>query len=203
MSLISGLHKRFVNQRRVDRISSLIAGNLGNCRKVLDIGCGDGNISSIVRAKRKGTEITGIEIKVRQPTYIPVIPFDGSDIPFADDFFDAAILVDVLHHTLHPETLLREAKRVSRKCVFIKDHFLYGPVSKYILKQMDRFGNSHADIEQPHNYQTPRQWEKMFANVGLEPELMTTNLGLYAFPFNILFDQNLHFFARLKISDNQ
>lgn len=203
MRLSTILHKEFVSDRRADKISSLLTAHLNDNRRILDIGCGDGYISSLVKANIENVEVSGIETKVRQTTHIPVTPFDGTHIPYADKSFDAALLFDVLHHTMNPEILLREAVRVSRKSVFIKDHFLYGPVSKYILKQMDRFGNSHADIAQPHNYQTPRQWEKMFANVGLEPELMTTNLGLYAFPFNILFEQNLHFFTRLKISDNQ
>ena len=58
---------------------------------------------------------------VRPETHVPVTPFDGEHLPFADGSFDAVILVDVLHHASDPLALMREALRVSRGLLVVKD----------------------------------------------------------------------------------
>ena len=65
--------------------------------------------------QRPDLEITGVDVLVRPKNHIPVQLFDGRQLPFPDQSFDAVMFVDVLHHTDDPSVLLREAKRVARK----------------------------------------------------------------------------------------
>ena len=65
--------------------------------------------------------ITGIDVLVRDHAHIPVVKFDVTSIPFPDRSFDTLVFVDVLHHTNDPVLLLREAARVARNTIVIKD----------------------------------------------------------------------------------
>jgi len=65
--------------------------------------------------------ITGIDVLVRDHAHGPVVKFDGTSIPFPDRSFDTLVFVDVLHHTNDPVLLLREAARVARNTIVIKD----------------------------------------------------------------------------------
>lgn len=93
---------------------------------ILDVGCGDGLLCAALGAKRPDMTLRGIDVLPREHTHIPVEMFDGVRIPFEDDSFDAVLFSDVLHHTGDPTVLLREARRVARRCVLIKNHFREG-----------------------------------------------------------------------------
>jgi ubiquinone/menaquinone biosynthesis C-methylase UbiE len=111
------LHGRYVHSRRVrvlcDHLSELIPSN----GRVLDVGCGDGLLASLILERRRDAEISGIDVLVREKTKIPVTGFNGSTIPFPDKSFDVVMFVDVLHHTVDPKLLLSEAKRVAAKAI--------------------------------------------------------------------------------------
>ncbi len=95
-----------------------------NCR-ILDVGCGDGTIVSLIMQQRPDVAIEGIDVLVWRRAHISVKSFDGTTIPFPGGSFDAAMFIDVLHHTEDPLALLSEAARVA-KIVLIKDHFREG-----------------------------------------------------------------------------
>jgi hypothetical protein len=48
---------------------------------------------------RGNIDIQGIDVLVRPNTLIPVTPFEGDHLPFANGSFDCVLFVDVLHHT--------------------------------------------------------------------------------------------------------
>lgn len=108
------------------------------------------------------------------------------------------LLIDTLHHTSNPQALLEEAIRVSRKYIVIKDHYLQGKISLYILKFMDWIGNEAHNVSLPYNYYQYESWEKIFDSLGLEKERLITKLNLYPFPINLIFGRNYHFLALLK-----
>ena len=91
--------------------------------KVLDIGSGDGLFLSLL--KQKGIEGEGLDIseegvaKTRAKGLTASL-FDFNDpIPFADNTFDTVVMLDVLEHFYAPDTLLKEAVRVSKRFVII------------------------------------------------------------------------------------
>jgi len=63
--------------------------------------------------------------------------FDGKSIPYGDGSFDVVMFVDVIHHADQPMTLLREAARVARQAILIKDHLVEGTLAYLTLQLMD------------------------------------------------------------------
>src|SRR5690349_7501457 len=108
---------------------------------VLDIGCGDGRLAELLMGRRADVRITGVDVLLRPNLRIPVKHFDGAHLPFDDASFDCALLVDVLHHTDDPLVLLREAQRVARRAIVVKDHTLSGTGARATLAFMDWVGN--------------------------------------------------------------
>jgi len=198
MSVVGEVHARYVHGRRVnvllERISQLIPPNA----TVLDVGCGDGLLSTLLMQYRPDVEISGIDVLVRKDTMIPVTGFDGIQIPFADRTFDTAIFVDVLHHTDNQLRLLDEARRVTRNSLVIKDHLLNGVLAGLTLRVMDWVGNASHGVALPYNYWTKEKWKAAFESLDLRIDTWETELKLYPFPTNLIFDRSLHFIARLN-----
>jgi len=167
--------------------------------RVLDVGCGDGLISALLESKRPDLEILGVDVLRRDRTHIPVQMFDGTRIPFADKSFDIVLFSDVLHHTGDALLLQREAHRVSRRFVLIKDHYRKGLGAGTRLRFMDWVGNARFGVSLPYNYWTEAQWSSAWREVGLRPERLETQLGLYPAPADWVFGGHLHFIALLAV----
>src|SRR5208283_710503 len=114
----------------------LLATHVGPNYSLLDIGCGDGTIASLIQSAVPSAQIQGIEIAERAACRIPCRSFDGLHIPFPDATFDVCMFVDVLHHTNNISQILAEACRVSRRFLLIKDHLSESPIDFYTLKLM-------------------------------------------------------------------
>ena len=196
--LTKKIHKNFVYDRRMNLLSDCFAANLETGDRVLDIGCGDGKIDSLIM-KKVDVTIEGLDVLVRNETYIPVKQFNGKEIPFEDNSFDTIIIIDVLHHTDDPKQLLREIKRVAKKNILIKDHLLNGFLAKGTLKLMDYVGNSHYGVRLPYNYLTKSEWTEIFRELDLTVLKWDSQLHLYPQPWTLIFDRNLHFIANLTV----
>jgi SAM-dependent methyltransferase len=164
--------------------------------QVLDVGCGNGLLAHALEEKRPDVKIRGIDVLVQEQSHIPVEQFDGRTIPHADASFDVVMFVDVLHHTEDPMRLLREAVRVARRTIVIKDHPLDGFLAGPTLHFMDWVANKRYGIALPHNYWRRQQWFEAFDMLGLRVTVWKTKLGLYR-PAGWLFGRELHFVARL------
>lgn len=165
---------------------------------MLDVGCGDGTISALLQRKRPDILVQGIDVLQRARTYIPVEIFDGSAFPFPDSSFDVVLFSDVLHHTVDATILLREARRTAKQHLLIKDHFREGLAAKARLRFMDWVGNARFGVALPYNYWTRGQWNTAWQQIGLQPEQIVTDLGLYPKPADWVFGAQLHFIALLR-----
>ena len=105
--------------------------------------------------KRPDILIDGIDVHLGADAASPVKAFDGKSVPFGNGSFDIVMLVDVLHHTEDPMNLLREAVRVARLAIVIKDHLLQGVFAYSILRFMDWVGNAPHGVAMPYNL----EWE--------------------------------------------
>lgn len=198
MSIINSIHQNYVFERRVRVLSERIARIIPQNSAILDIGCGDGLIDKLILDVRKDIRIHGIDVLIRPHTFIEVQKFDGVKIPHADNSFDCVMFVDVLHHTDKPSILVKEAARVSKKWLIIKDHIKTGIVGEKILKFMDWVGNARHGVVLPYNYLTAKEWEDLFAEAGFKIVEYCSSLGLYPFPANLIFERNLHFLTLLE-----
>lgn len=191
-------HNKLVYSRRMTRLTELLLPLLENSKNVLDVGCGDGRIDSLILGKRKDMSIHGIDVLVRQEIYIPVREYDGETIPYEDGTFDTVMTVDVLHHTDDPVQILKEMARVSSRYIIIKDHIRSNYLDYLKLRAMDYVGNAHYHVRLPYNYQTEEQWKRIFKACGLRVVKRKTQLNLYKGIFHLLFDRNLHLIVVLE-----
>ena len=131
-------------------------------------------------------------------SFKPVTLFDGKSIPFDDDSFDTVMLIDVLHHTTDPLSLLLEASRIAIKTIIIKDHILEGILAYQTLCFMDWIGNAHHGVALPKNYFTKKQWESKLYEVELRIDYWNEKIKLYPIVVDWLFGRSLHFISRLE-----
>lgn len=198
MKVTAAVHRELVFNRRVRILSQLLAEQMPQGAKVLDVGCGDGTIALLVSQHRPDITITGVDVLVRETTAIPVDKFDGLTLPYDDGSFDVVMFCDVLHHTDDPAVLLREARRVASQAVVLKDHTMDGLLAGPTLRFMDWVGNAPHGVVLPYNYWPEGRWRKAFEDIGLAPRTWINRLDLYPGPAGWLFDRSLHFVARLE-----
>jgi len=198
-SLLDRVHGRRVHPRRVRVLADHLQAILSNGATVLDVGCGDGLLSATIAERRPDLRVEGIDVLVREGAHIPVTHFNGKVLPFPDRSFDDVMFVDVLHHTDDPNVLLREAARVSRRGIVLKDHLLEGWLAGPVLRFMDRVGNVRHGVALPHNYWPRRRWTEAFAALGLRERSRREDLHLYPWPADLVFGRSLHFVARLEV----
>ena len=119
--LIDNYHSTQVLSRRVRVLARHLADLAPQGADLLDVGCGDGQVARLLLDQRPDLKVSGVDVLARESTAIPVTLFDGHRLPLADATKDAVMFIDVLHHTPDPRVLLREAARVSRRWIIIKD----------------------------------------------------------------------------------
>jgi len=168
--------------------------------QVLDVGCGDGALAYSILQTRPDLEIRGIDVLIWKETTIHIDQFDGHAIPYDDASFDVVMFVNVLHHTEDPTVLLREAKRVTRKSILIKDHTSDGLFADATLRFMDWVGNIGLGVPLPYEFWPKERWMETFEKLGLKISLWKSDLRLYPWPASWLFDRSLHFVASIDLS---
>ena len=120
------LEKIFVNAsartRNIKVIEQLFSQiDLSNVKKVLEIGCGIGVLSSYLAEKYKW-EVTGIDLDseqierakndYRENKYLKFFEADATKLPFGDNEFDLVLSVDALHHIPNRNKTFGEINRV-------------------------------------------------------------------------------------------
>jgi SAM-dependent methyltransferase len=198
MTLLRRVHNSQVHSRRVRvlarHLCELIPANVS----ILDVGSGDGLLASRVLAHRSDLKWVAIDTLARPKTHVPVQLFSGDRLPFADKDVDFVVFVDVLHHIDAPMVLLREAVRIARAGIVIKDHLREGLGAGPTLRFMDWLGNAAWGVRLPYNYWDAAQWKRAWEQLNLHTEVQRVALGLYPWWANWLFGRSLHFIARLR-----
>jgi SAM-dependent methyltransferase len=198
LRMVGATHGKVVHDRRVQVLAGAIAPLIEPRWTVLDVGCGDGRLAALIGQRVPGIRIEGCDLLVRDEAAITVRPFDGRRIGQDAGSVDAVMMVDVLHHTADPMILLREAARVARQAVILKDHRLGRPLARPVLSFMDWVGNRPHGVVLPYNYWPERRWRQAWKALGLGVDHYQTRIGLYPLPARWLFEPGLHFVARLR-----
>lgn len=200
---IKKIHGFTIHTNRVSTISTILVKNIpSDVTSVLDIGCGDGLISSKIQKLREKITYTGIDIMERPKCMINYQSFDGENIPFDEKSFDAIQLIDVLHHVEDINKVLQNALRYSSKYIIIKDHIYKNKFDFHTLKFMDWVGNVPHGVKVIYNFQNEVNWSKMFQNFTLQKKFYIKNINLYPWFANWIFGRELHFIAILEIENH-
>jgi SAM-dependent methyltransferase len=86
------------------------------CRRVLDVGCGTGQLGRLLR--ERGHHVTGVELvseaAVQARAWLDHVAVSDVEagFPFPPASFDAVIFADVLEHLVDPWRVLREAVKL-------------------------------------------------------------------------------------------
>jgi len=198
MNLLERVHEAYVHGRRIRRLSEHLSEMIPPRCSLLDVGCGDGQLAQSLQRKRPDLRIEGVEVQLRQQTWIPVTQFDGACLPYRESCFDGVMLIDVLHHTPDPGRLLREALRVSRRWLILKDHVVGGPWAGLRLRFMDYVGNARHAVTLPYHYLSTEEWSELQRVLNLRTAVEVRQLGLYPWPLDSVFGAKLHFLALLE-----
>ena len=127
-------------------------------RDILEVGCGEGMMFA-----GTGTTPVQMDVSVTRVTRAAgrgrlVLCADGYALPFADDSFEAVLLVAVLEHTREPWRLLTEARRVlkagGRAIIVVPNDFTMSAGRLLLAKFPVRYPD-HLTITTP---QRMRQW---------------------------------------------
>lgn len=165
--LLSRWNALEIARLRERRLPGFLAPHVPVGAHVLDVGSGDGQIASRMLADGGAASVRGVDVLLRANPLIPTASFDGEHLPYDDDAFDLVTLIDVLHHTGHPERLLSEAIRVSRGRVLIKDHDWVGTLDRWVLALSDYLGNAAYGVSLPYNFLNMAEWAALFDSLGL------------------------------------
>lgn len=149
--------------------------------KILDLGCGSGIVGREFEKFFKA-RIFGIDVEDKRIEKIPFQIFDGFKIPFPENFFDITLISYVLHHVRDPVSLLKEAKRVSKKIAIYED-LPEGFFSKMRCCFHQLTYNLFFQKErQKFNFKTKKEWEEIFKEIGLK---VISSKRVFA-PFNLI-----------------
>lgn len=136
--------------------------------RVLDLGCGNGDLLSYLQTQRQcsgyGVEIDDTKVQACLQQGVNVLQFnlnDGLSI-FEDNSFDVVLQIDTLQHLRNTETMLRETARVGRMGIIAFPNFAHWPNRLRVLQ-----GHMPVTKRLPYQwYNTPNIRVGTFSDFG-------------------------------------
>ena len=118
---------------------AIIAGHVARGAKVLDVGCGDGELMAELRDRRqvdaRGIELDGANVSAAVARGLSVVQGDAdTDLAnYPDQAFDYAILSQTLQTARAPDRVLEELLRIGRRAFVSFPNFAYWRVRLALL----------------------------------------------------------------------
>ena len=149
----------------------------------MDIGAGGGWTGELI-SKEKGAEVQLLDVEDFNRSNLPLVVYDGKNIPFPDNSFDNSLLLFVLHHCKDSLLVLKEAIRVTKKRIIIHEDTYTSSFGRTLACANDFLANSPFfltnpfKMNMPYNYREVADWERVFQDLGLKVKFkrVTTHL---------------------------
>lgn len=172
----------------VDQRSAIAVAEIGpwlSGHSLLDIGCGNGLVARAVANRFQEIQLLDVLNYLDPRVTLPFIRYvEGAPLPI-DRQWDTVLLLTVLHHSVDPAFLLREAWRATKhRLIIIESVFgvrTSSPSSPYALSSLSRGSQIGFavlvdwlynrvlvdDVPVPYNFTTPARWQALFAAEGM------------------------------------
>src|SRR3989338_9278269 len=144
-------------------------------RRVLDVGCGSGELLESIAEREKNTALYGVDIDERavaasRASGFPVIHGTLFDAHYPDSYFDEIHMIHMLEHVQDQKAVLREAARILKPAGVLKIEVPnFHNISRII------FGNKWKRLDMPrHLYHfTSRTLTVMLQRAGFSRSTVT------------------------------
>jgi len=122
-SLNENMTNRF-NRQRINKTISLLRKitKTGVEKKILDLGCGQGHFTSIIKNELVDCDVIGLDYSLnaiisacQHYKNIEFIIADANNLPFNDEYFDIIILNNIYEHFADPVRVLQNIRKVLKK----------------------------------------------------------------------------------------
>jgi SAM-dependent methyltransferase len=128
--------------------------------RLLDIGCGDGQLLRFLKSRKENVEYFGLtgpgSLSNFPTTDLKILEGDMHSLPWPDNFFDTVTARHVLEHSIAPTLALREIRRVLK------------PGGSLYAVMPDSSSEWIAEWDDHYSVLTPHNWKKLFSDNGLE-----------------------------------
>jgi len=151
----------YLTHDKFESFIKLMNENRQGGQKILDIGCGNGWLSTLYRLQGDelyGADISELNIKRAKERGVIAIQHNiETELPYADSFFDIILCADVLEHLFFPEKVISEMYRILKPNGIL----IIGVPNLYCLRnKIEMFLGNAIFIEYPVNFEHIRHYSK-------------------------------------------
>lgn len=147
-----------IYERRAKYYFNHIKNIIGENKTIIDLGAGSGYISKLLSNNNK---IILVDIKDYNKTDLPLLIYDGYNLPYENNIFDYGLIVAVLHHTENPQKFLKECQRVTKNLIIIEETYKNN-IDKKIMVSWEYICNRTTHIDTHYNFKTNSEWINIF-----------------------------------------
>ena len=166
---------------RIKRIGDSLVPLLSEAVKVIDIGCGNGELGNylkdILNIDYYGVDLIAFPSNQNINLVCGDIPY-----PFADKSFDISLLILTLHHFKDPEAGFAEAIRLTKSKILLLEDVPRNYLERMAMKLVDYLGNRWVskEIPLPFNFYDDQTWKRIFEKNKLH---LKSRINVYPLPF--------------------
>lgn len=127
----------------------------------LDVGTHEG---LVISSNDDGKFKVGTDIKnFRNESTVNYVVQEPDILPFKNQSFESSSAIFVLHHTIRPEILLSEMKRVSKKIIILEslEKTKFQLTVLTFLDQVSNMIRSGGKMEKQLNFKTMKEWKEL------------------------------------------
>jgi 2-polyprenyl-3-methyl-5-hydroxy-6-metoxy-1,4-benzoquinol methylase len=168
--------------RRWYRFAEEILPEVGTYPRTVELGCGRGEFARLLRDR--GFDVTAVDVDSHNVTACQALGFrtEQADLnqllPFEDDRFDLAVMLEVIEHIPLADRLVMEISRILRRDGLL---LLSTPNCAWILYRIQSLLGSPPHNESYHfRFFVQRNLTEMLKSAGLE--IVRRNSWTYPFP---------------------